>query len=382
MTRRPIPSLLLTLLLLALPGSGALAQEPAPSFPPGVAAETQAAMDEFTAEGLPPGMIAWIDAPPYRFEGASGLANLAAGQPMPTDGAFRIGSLTKMFTAALVMQLAEDGVLTLDDPLSLWLPEVSEQLPHGDQITLRHLLAHTSGVFNIVEHEAYFADIFAAVEVDEATGSAALPCVERDPNDTLARYVYGKDALFEPGSGWAYSNTNYALLGMVIEAATAMPLAEAYRARIYEPLGMASTFLDCYEDPLTDVVHGYSFFGETPTDVTELHESVGWAAGGLVSSAPDLRTFGRGLFGGSLFDDPTSVAAMMPAPGSPYGLGIARQGEDMGHAGWIAGFRSVLTYVPESDTLAIVLFNNDGADPELALPDVLAPVLSLLGAES
>ena len=85
-----------------------------------------------------------------------------------------------------------------------------------------------------------------------------LDCVQRDPNDTLARYVYGQDANFEPGAGWHYSNTNYTLLGMVIEKATGMPLAEAYRTHIYEPLGMTSTFLDCYEDPVIDVVHGYT----------------------------------------------------------------------------------------------------------------------------
>ena len=74
---------------------------------------------------------------------------------MSPEGAFRIGSITKMFTATVIMQLVEDGVLTLDDPLALWLPEVAEQLPYGDQITLRHLLAHTSGLFNVVEHESY-----------------------------------------------------------------------------------------------------------------------------------------------------------------------------------------------------------------------------------
>ncbi len=141
---------------------------------------------------------------------------------MAPEDAFRIGSITKMFTATVIIQLAEDGVLTLDDPLSRWLPEVADQLPNGDQITLRHLLTHTSGLFNIVENEAYYADLFAAVKMDEDTGAASLACVQRDPHDTLSRYVYGKDALFEPGTQWNYSNTNYTLLGMVIEKATAI----------------------------------------------------------------------------------------------------------------------------------------------------------------
>ncbi|MCK5921210.1 MAG: beta-lactamase family protein, partial [Methylococcales bacterium] len=133
-------------------------------------------------------MILWLDAPEYRFGGASGSANLTDDTPMPAEGAFRIGSITKMFTAAVIVQLAEDGVLTLDDPLALWLPEVAEQLPYGDQITLHHLLTHTSGLFNIVEHESYWANLFTEMEIDEESGSVTLPCVQRDPHDTLARY--------------------------------------------------------------------------------------------------------------------------------------------------------------------------------------------------
>lgn len=352
------------------------------AFTPDVIAEIQAEMDDLTAGEFPPGMAVWIDAPEYRFEGASGLADLMNETPMPADGAFRIGSITKMFTAAVIVQLAEDGMLTLDDPLAQWLPDVAEQLPHGDQITLRHLLTHTSGLFNVVEHEAYYADLFTEMVVDEATGSVTLDCVERDPHDTLARYVYGKEAQFEPGAQWRYSNTNYTLLGMVIEAATEMPLAEAYRTYIYEPLGMTSTFLDCYEEPVIDVVHGYTGSGDAMADVTELHESVGWSAGGLVSTAPDLISFARGLFGGTLFDDPESLVAMTtPAPGSSYGLGIMLQEGYMGHAGYIAGFRSVLNYAPELDAVIVMLYNHDGADPEQSLADVMNPVLPLLRVE-
>ncbi len=344
-----------------------------------VTAQIQTKMDELTAEELLPGMVLWIDAPTYQFEGASGLANIATDSPMLPDGGFRIGSITKMFTAVVILQMAEDGVLTLDDPLALWLPEVAGELPHGDGITLRQLLAHTSGLFNVVEHEAYYPDIFTQMVVDETTGNVSLDCVQRDPNDTLARYVFGKDAQFEPGTQWRYSNTNYTLLGMIIEEAAGMPLAEAYDTYIYQPLGMTSTFLDCYEEPRTDTVHGYTGSGEAMADLTELHESVGWSAGGLVSTALDLVTFGRGLFDGALFDNPESLAVMTtPAPNSTNGLGIMLQADNMRHAGYIAGFRSVLTYIPKSDTIVVMLYNNDGADPELNLADVMEPALPML----
>lgn len=358
---------------------GTITEDGPQAFPPDVVAAIQAEMDGLTAGQLPPGMVVWIDGPGYQFEGASGLANLTDGSSMPPEGAFRIGSITKMFTAVVIVQLAEDGVLSLDDPLALWLPEVAEQLPYGDQITLRHLLTHTSGLFNVVEHEAYYADIFAEMVVDEATGSVTLDCVQRDPHDTLARYVYGKEAQFEPGAQWRYSNTNYTLLGMVIEAAAEMPLAEAYRTHIYAPLGMTSTFLDCYEEPVIDIVHGYTGAGDEMADVTELHESIGWSAGGLVSTAPDLIAFARGLFGGALFDDPASLVAMTtPAPGSSYGLGVMLQGGYVGHAGGIAGFRSVLNYAPEFDTVVVILYNHDAAAPEQSQADMMNPVLPLL----
>ena len=185
----------ITLILVTLlPGMVATAQDDPQAFPQDVVAEIQTAMDDLTAGGLPPGMIAWIDAPEYQFAGASGFANAADNSPMPPDGAFRIGSITKMFTAAVIIQLAENGVLTLDDPLALWLPDVADQLPYGDQITLRHLLTHTSGVFHYVDHEAYYADLFTAMNVDEATGVVTLDCAEQNPNDTLTRYVYGQQA--------------------------------------------------------------------------------------------------------------------------------------------------------------------------------------------
>jgi len=374
------------ILILAalLTGSVIAAQdnEDPEAFPTDVVTEIQAEMDSLTEGTLPPGMVVWIDTPEYRFEGASGFANLVDETPMSSEGAFRIGSITKMFTATVVIQLAEDGVLTLDDPLAMWLPEVTEQLPYGDQLTLRHLLSHTSGVYSYVENEAYFTDLFTSITVDETTGNVSLDCTQQDPNDTLATYVYQQDALFEPGTSWHYSNTNYTLLGMVIETATEMTLAEAYRTNIYEPLGMESTFLDCYEDVLVDVVNGYTGFGDTLSDVTDLHESLGWAAGGLVSTAPDLITFARGLFSGELFDDPASLQTMTTAaPGLPSGLGIFIQPDYLGHSGFIAGFRSVLNYAPEFDTVVVILYNNDAADPEQSLSNVMSPVFSLLGAE-
>ncbi|MGJ3240726.1 MAG: serine hydrolase domain-containing protein [Anaerolineae bacterium] len=377
-----IKRLILTVMLLLSGFIITTAQDTTETLPADVVAEVQAEMDSLTAGTFPPGMVVWIDTPDYRFEGASGFANLVDETVMPADGAFRIGSITKTFTATVIMQLEEEGLLTLDDTVAQWLPEVAEQVPYGDEITVYQLLSHTSGLFNIVEHESYYADIFTEMVVDETTGIPTLDCVQRDPNDTLALYVYGKDALFEPGTSWYYSNTNYTLLGMIIEEAMDTPLTEAYRTNIYDPLGMESTFMDCYEDAVIEIVHGYSGVGEAMSDVTDLHESVGWSAGGMVSTASDLVIFARALFGGDLFDDPETLVAMTkPVPNSPYGLGVFINDDTIGHPGGIAGFRSALNYSPEFDMVVVMLYNNDAADPEQNMADVVNPVFSLLGTE-
>ena len=130
------------------------------------------------------------------------------------------------------------------------------------------------------------------------------------------------------------------------------------------------------------LAHGYTPSEGGTSDVTELHESIGWSAGGLVSTAPDLIAFARGLFGGALFDDPESLVAMTTrTPGSSYGLGLMLQEDYMGHAGYIAGFRSALEYSPELDTVVVMLYNHDAADPEMDLAGVMNPVLPLLRAE-
>ena len=166
-----LKKIFLGLTLMVLLSGCFTSQKDLQSFPPKTTVEIQSIMDEKVADGFPPGMVVWIEGPEYRFEGASGLANVADNTPMSPDGAFRVGSITKMFTATVIVKLAEDGVLTLDDPVSLWLPEVADQLPNGHQITLHHLLSHTSGLFNVVEHEAYFTDILTEMVIDETTGT-------------------------------------------------------------------------------------------------------------------------------------------------------------------------------------------------------------------
>ena len=292
---------------------------------------------------------------------------------MPTDGAFRIGSITKTFTATTILQLADEGILTLDDSLSVWLPEVAEQLPYGDQITLRQLLSHTAGVFNFTNNRAYYRDWFEGLVEDETAGTLMLPCWDRTPKDILDTYVYDGTATFAPGARgrWAYSNTGFMVLGMVIEAATGHTVAEEYHSRIFDPLNMAHTYLECHEPPVTGLVHGYMTDEVALLDVFEVHSSAAWTAGGLISSVPDLMVFAKALFAGQLFDDQTMLEAMIDSvPEGDYGLGLMVYVSSVGHDGTSNGFASALRYWPEDEMVVVVLYNGEG-DPGSMIPDVL-----------
>lgn len=374
---------LLLILALAVPAWTAAAQGPQP-FPPEIEAVLQRSMDVHTAAGLPPGMVVWIDSPEYRYAGASGYADRAAEVAMQQGDAFRIGSITKMFTATIMLQLAEEDVLALDDRLADWLPEVAARLPHGDQITLRQLLNHTSGVFSLTDSPQYFQNITDNATIDPVAQTVALPCVALDPVSSLENYVYSHPASFEPGARgrWAYSNTGYLLLGMVIEAATGDSYPAVVRARILDPLAMNDTFLDCYEPAAVAVAHGYTGPPDLSYDVTGLHESPAWAAGGLVSTAPDLITFARALFAGELFRNPATLETMttrVAVPDVNYGLGVMVEGRAVfGHYGGIAGYATSLQYFAASDIVTVILFNSDSTDPaalEYELLNTIRPLL-------
>jgi CubicO group peptidase (beta-lactamase class C family) len=152
-----------------------------------------------------------------RLDMPNGDLTLAEGPS--ADEAFRIGSVTKLFTAAVVMQLAEEEVLGLDNPLPEVLPEHADRFEFGEQITVRQLLGHTAGLDNLNDNPAFFNDFIADLEV--ADGVASNACVSREERNTLS--YASEEVLFEPGTNWAYSNTGYIVLGEIIEAASGHP---------------------------------------------------------------------------------------------------------------------------------------------------------------
>lgn len=345
--------LLVAVTLFWIPAS-LYAQGPG-TFPPEVAEEIQATLERQAEARGAPGAVVLIDAPQARFAGATGVSDRVTKTPLQPDDAFQIGSITKMFTATVILQLAEEGVLTLDDPLSAWLPDAAAGLPYGDQITLRHLLQHTSGVFNYTD------------DVDMLNAYLTNPTQTIEPQAIIDQIIVLGKSVFEPGTDLSYSNTNYILLGLVIEAATGTSYAETLRSRVLEPVGMTHTFLKDLEPATSDVVHGYIRNGTLWMDVTDWNLSWAWAAGALVSTPSDLALFVRALFNGDLFASDETLAAMLDVEASgshQYGLGIMRdewpgsQTIAWGHDGGTPGYISSLRYAPELDLVAVMLTNN------------------------
>lgn len=318
-----------------------------------------------------------------------GRSNVELAAPVTTKTVFRIGSLTKQFTAAGVLLLAEQGKLKIDDKLSLYLPD----FPRANEVTLRDLLDHTSGIHNFTEGPV----------IDKISRNGATV-------QELVADIAGQTPLydFEPGTGWWYSNSNYALLGAVIEKVSGKSWGAFMKSEVFDKLGMADTAADDARDVVPGRASGYSLVGGTPgkfhnADFTDM--SVPFAAGALRSTVEDMARWNAGLFGGTLLrpeslkemlapgrlrngaEDQTAIAwpggkAFAPPAGyvpGPYAFGLDHHTQDgrrvMGHDGSIAGFDAQMeTYVDEGLTI-IVLTNTGGGAHRLeeAVAKILMP---------
>ena len=295
----------------------------------------------------------------------AGLADLRAKRPIGVDDQFEAGSNTKTFTSVVVLQLVAQGRLSLDDPIEKHLPGV---IPNGDEITVRQLLNHTSGIFN------YTADRPLMDQVEN--GSPKVWSAME-----LVRVALQHEPDFAPGTSWNYSNTNYILAGLILEEATGRSAADLIERRITRPLGLRHTYL-AESAQVTDH-HAHGYFppsltgGEGYVDVTELHQSWIWTAGALVSTVDDQRRFWKALLGGRLLR-PAQMAELKtlePAGGVGYGLGIYRYespcGPLWGHDGKVPGY-STISWHDESGRRGFTL----GLPTE---PDVqIAPTLRAL----
>lgn len=348
--------------------------------------------DELTV----PGAFVLIHTPQGQFTAAAGTTELGTQDP-PTDAThFRIASNTKTMTAALIVLLAQDGKVAFTDPVTAYVPDV----PNGENITVAQLLTMRSGLYG------YTADPALAAVMD------AEPQKSWTPAEVLA-IAFEHPPQFAPDSAYEYSNTNFALLGLIAEQAGGRPLAEQFRDRLFTPAGLTQTSLPAADDTTMPAPysHGYMYGGSfyaladdpypadmqaaaragtlRPVDYTDQNPSYATAAGGAISTAADLSTWMKALVTGKVFDADHHrqwTASLRPedpeAPdGQQYGYGISYQrfGPNAAmfyHGGELPGFNSFMGYDPDND-VTLVIWTNLTLSPDgrTTAQAMLAPML-------
>ena len=344
---------LVAVLGVAAPPLASSARAADPAFPQPLEARLQGIIDRVRVRYPVPGLAASVIlADGSRWDGASGRAELGRTSRGATPATvFVIGSITKTFVAALVVKLAEEGRLSLGDRLNRWVPE----FPNANRFTLRQLLNHTSGIYNYFENPRYEALVFRR------------PTHRWTISEILA--LVGKP-YFAPGAGYHYSNTNYVLLGLAAERATRSSLGTEIRRRFLAPLAMRDTFFQGEEPVSLRGAMGYLYDGPagrfegladgTNTRPNTSAATVAWAAGAMVSTAHDVATWARALYGGSVLS-PGSLTQMLQFGRYGYGLGARLStlaGQDAwGHTGSLRGFTAAAEHFPGQKVTVAVTTN-------------------------
>jgi CubicO group peptidase (beta-lactamase class C family) len=328
-----------------------------------VAADFDAALERATAApsgGAPAISVAIVENDTLAYARAFGTSDVATKTAATTATRFRAGSITKMFTAVAVLQLVETGRLKIDEPLATYLP----QAPHAGEVTLRQLLTHTSGIPN-------YAD--AAV----ASGATSNPTT---PQGILAT-VAGKPLDFVPGRRYGYSNTDYVLLGLVVERATGRSLAAYEREHVLEPAGMTQT---TFGRAPVDVPVATGYDDGIVASAATLDPSWLYAAGDVLTTASDLARFDIALMNGKLVL-PSTLASMArsgvepDADGRSYGLGLMIRpfGDDrlVGHHGGVPGFEANDEMLVGKGFAVVILGNSFRFDTAAVEDAMLAALL-------
>ncbi|MFC5059233.1 serine hydrolase domain-containing protein [Saccharothrix xinjiangensis] len=341
--------------------------------------------DALLAQGAP-GVLVEVDTPRGEVRVRSGYGNVARRTPVPWDAKFRIGSYTKTFVAATVLQLVGERRLSLEDTVERWLPGVvAGNGNDGSRITVRQLLQHTSGLRN-------YTGLMPELALEEAFLRNRFKTVT--PEEVVARAVAGPPD-FRPGQGWSYSNTGYALAGMIVERVTGRTWQQEVRDRIVRPLGLRDTSLPG-TSPFIPRPHATAYqrfaekgmdadpndprYGEA-VDVTTYNPSWGGAAGDMISTTDDANRFLRALMSGEVLR-PDLLAEMtrtVPAtrfdpvwPGARYGLGLMWAPNACGghwfHGGDIHGFMTRNGVTSDGSRSVVVSVNTDSLVPEPGAP--------------
>jgi D-alanyl-D-alanine carboxypeptidase len=365
----------------AFAGSGLASQAtarqatPAATEPSAFSATEQLALEAIVAGRLGqlqvPGAVVGVSIPGRgAWVYAQGIADLRTAAPITTDDHFRIASVTKTFAATVVLQLVDEGKLALDDTLDQFV----QGIPNGSEITIRQLLQMTAGIYDFTLDEPFVA----AYDRD--------PLVLYTPDDVIS-IVERHEPDFAPGASLSYSDTNYTLLGMIIEQVTGTSAAQALLDFIVTPLGMTGTSMPDTPEMPEPFARGYiatSATDDTLRDVTASNPLTAWTAGGMVSKVHDLQTWAVALGEGTLLTPATQRERLqfIRLPGDSrlpvgYGLGIMDVAGFIGHNGAIYGYSTWVLYDPDSKGSLVVLANRGELQTEYAGPIAVAIIEDL-----
>ncbi|CAH1195356.1 Penicillin-binding protein 4* [Paenibacillus plantiphilus] len=284
-----------------------------------------------------------------------GMANLQTKSPNTPNTIFRIASVTKQFTALAIMQLQEQGKLNVKDPIHKYLPDY----PHGDKITIHHLLTHTSGIPDFTGFPDYLETIGQQITVEQY-----LDKFKDKPLD------------FEPGSMSKYSNSGYIVLGAIIERVSKQTYENYIYEHIFKPLGMNNSGIRDEGIAEKQFAVGYTNGLDTPSEAPFVDMSTAYSSGGIYSTIDDLYKWDRALYTEQLIKKISTEAMLTPfKDNSAYGRVVVDEGRKIyAHTGRIQGFVAYLMHYTLDDMTVIVLSNNDGADI-LRIGDTLGKIL-------
>lgn len=314
---------------------------------------------------------------------SSGFADLENQLQMTSDQVLFSGSIGKTYAVALLLQELEEGLFSLDDKLVSHFPDTPwlSRLPNMEKITIRMLLQHTSGLPEYVMQQATWDSLYTN------------PDKIWTYHDRM-EIIFDLEAVHEPGKGWAYSDTNYILLGMLIEKLSQEAYYELLASRILSPQNLRYTHPSIQRD-LEGLPQGYSKLPEMfriPGRVLEdgryiFNPQMEWTGGGLASSTSDLARWARIYYAGALFSDALRQEIVTPSkqglhldPGMSYGMGSFIYETDFGpayaHTGFVPGFNSIFAYYPELDVAVAFQTNCDYAARQMGLIDYLDILLA------
>jgi CubicO group peptidase (beta-lactamase class C family) len=299
------------------------------------------------------------------YKGGFGLANMEWNIPNTPDTRFRLGSITKQFTATLTMQLVEQGKIKLDAKISDYLPDYRKDV--GQKVTIHQLLTHTSGIPSYTGQPGF------------------LENVSRNPykvDDFVKKYASG-NLEFEPGSKYSYNNSGYFLLGAIIEHVTGKPYEQVLKENIFDPLGMRNTGYDHHDTIIPKRATGYSKTPNGYTNAAYLDMSIPYAAGSMYSTVEDLYLWDQALYTDKLLSAESKALMYRPVlENYAYGWVVQNasfklNGKDVQiirHGGGINGFTSTIVRFPQEKNL-IVMLDNTGTGYLDPLSDSIAKIL-------